>query len=102
MKHAAKTLGAAALGAVALGAAGAGTASAAPQAPQLGTPLGLLSAFQSPAATSAAVDQAAQGLGSSALPQGSTEQVARLLGGLPLAQLAGSGLAGRALPPLGQ
>ncbi|MEU2431035.1 hypothetical protein ABZ611_16255 [Streptomyces sp. NPDC007861] len=97
MKHAAKTLGAAALGAVALGAAGAGTAAAAPQAPQLGTPLGLLSTLQDPAVTSA-VGQAAQGLGPSALPPGATEQVAGLLGGLPLDQLAGSGLAGSALP----
>ncbi|WP_399014516.1 hypothetical protein [Streptomyces sp. FIT100] len=97
MKHAAKTLGAAALGAVALGAAGAGTAAAAPQAPQLGTPLGLLSTLQGPAATSAA-GQAAQGLGANALPPGATDQVTRLLGGLSVAELAGSGLAGSALP----
>ncbi|MFD7442280.1 hypothetical protein [Streptomyces sp. NPDC059909] len=92
MKHAAKTLGVAALGA-AFAAATAGTASAAPQLPEVGTPLNAVSLLQDQAVASA-VQQAAEGVGPNALPPGATEQAtgllgpagaaAGLLGGLPL------------------
>ncbi|WP_351229487.1 hypothetical protein [Streptomyces sp. NPDC002133] len=78
MKHAAKTLGVAALGA-AFAAAAAGTASAAPQLPEVGTPLNAVSLLQNPAVASA-VQQALEGAGTNALPPGPAEQATGLLG----------------------